>query len=377
MNTPFPSQGEAVHRLGIAMTPGVNASVFDAWMQTGATVREFFSLSMHEICEAIGMNVKLPELARQEALARARAEMEFAKRHNIRIWLSGDADYPYRVHESPDAPAVLFAAGNGHIDSAYNISVVGTRKPTPYGLRLCHELIAGVAAEVNGLTVISGLAYGVDARAHRSALDLGLSTVAVVAHGLDMVYPAMHRNLAREIASRGGLLVTEYPSGERPYKRRFLERNRIVAAMADATLVIESGVRGGALSTANVAFDLDRTVFAVPGRAGDEMSEGCNLLIRRQKGVLATSPAHILDTMMWKSHTHESQKAPVQKQIFSELAEEHMPVYAVLKESGEVLTFDIIHSRCGLSVQQTMSALTEMEFDGVIVRYPGNRFALD
>lgn len=362
--------------LAIAMTPGVNARVMLAWRESDLPDYEFFKLSPRELAQATQMpQLNVPLLKRQESLVRAQQELKFTDTHGVRVTLCTSTDYPYRLLESPDAPAVLFSVGNGSLSADKNISVVGTRRPTPYGVKMCESLVRGVAENTTGLTVTSGLAYGIDARAHLTAMDCGVPTVAVVAHGLDMIYPAAHRQLARDIASRQGLVVSEYPSRERPYRRRFLERNRIVAAMADAVLVVESGVKGGAMSTANVAFELNRVVMAVPGRACDEQSAGCNLLIRRQKGVLIASPSEVLDEMRWLDVSQS--QAPVQHTLFTELSDEHMPVYNVLKSRGEILSFDTIHALSGLSVQATMSALTELEFDGVVVRYPGNRFALE
>ena len=366
-----------VYELAMALTPGMSLEIMRRWHEGGHTPEEFFRRPVAEVAALIGASGRrfVGEDDRRHGFAHARTELEFINRYGIRTLFPTDDEYPVRLKESPDAPLVLFMKGEGNVSTERMVSVVGTRKPTEYGVRMCRRFVADITSTGVETTIVSGLAYGVDACAHTSALEAGAPTIAVVAHGLDMVYPAAHRQLAGMIVHSKGLIISEYPSKEKPQRHRFLERNRIVAALSDATVVIESGYRGGALSTANIAFNLSREVFALPGRVGDEMSEGCNKIISREKARLLLGSEYFLDSMGWEKTAEHP--ASVQRSIFPELDPAQRPVYELLKRSAEPLPFDVICNACRMNVSQMMSMLSEMEFDGTIVRHPGNRFSIN
>lgn len=366
-----------VHTLAMALAKGMTARLMLKWDSESLSPRDFFSMEASDVASALGITSRhsLASVRREELLERAEHELTFMGHHNVRAYICTDRDYPYRLLQNYSAPPVLFTYGNGPLQSEHVVSVVGTRRPTAYGLKWCESIVEECCRQCGDIQVVSGLAYGVDACAHNAALAAGRETVAVVAHGLDMVYPAAHRQLAYDIASRGGLIVTQYPSKTQPFRNNFLARNQIIASLADATIVVESGIRGGALSTANAAFDLDREVFAIPGRIGDEMSEGCNNLIRKNKASIITGADTVVKAMGWHSADTDT-ATPQQAQLFPELSDEQMPVYNILKASDEPMSPDAIHIASGMNIAAVMSVLGDMELDGIAVRLPGNRYSL-
>ena len=241
----------------------------------------------------------LTDLRSGEALRRAEKELAFAEKYHLKICFYEDADYPSRLKACADAPLLFYMKGDVDLEAGKILSVVGTRKMTSYGRCQTEDLIASLAGVFPDLLIVSGLAYGVDVCAHRKALACGLPTLAVVAHGLDSVYPSQHRAVAREMISSGGGMLSEFPSGTEPYRSNFVQRNRIVAGLCDACLVIESPEKGGSLITARMARDYDREVFALPGRPVDANSRGCNLIIKQQVATLVESAEDIVREMNW------------------------------------------------------------------------------
>lgn len=337
---------------------------------------DFFTLSKGALTEALaieGPTQFLESANREQAIFRAREEYKFVKRHNIKVLFITDDDYPWNLREVADAPVVIYQLGETVLNDRESVAMVGTRRPTAPGLDICASMVRDLAIYLPDTLIVSGLAYGIDAAAHTAALDAGLPTAAVVAHGLQMIYPASHRDLARRIISSGGSILSEYPSGETPYRQRFLERNRIVAGLCDATVVVESPVRGGAMSTANTAFSYSREVLAVPGRPSDENSAGCNLLIRKHKASLATCAGDIMEQMGWSPR--ETNIRMEQRNLFPELDGDCRTVYDTLRMKGEPLTPDLLHTLTRLPIAKIMSALGEMEFEGIVARHPGNRYS--
>ena len=341
------------------------------------SVDEFFSLPDARLSELFGrpVNDRFSLMKRDEALARARTESEFMSRHGIEPIVIGSAGYPWSLIDISDPPVVLYKLGGGDICTEHSLSVVGTRRPTVYGTSLCSSLIPELAASFPDLNIISGLAYGIDAAAHTAALDAGALTTAVVAHGLDTIYPAANRDLARRIVREGGAIISEYPSCTRPFPGRFLERNRIVACIPQGVIVVESDLRGGAMSTANDAFSYSREVMAVPGRISDELSRGCNSLVRRGKAHLVTCAADVIDVLGWQSMMPHADAR--QHNLFPELDGDQSIVYDALRSETEPDSLDHIHQILGrLAMSRIMAALGELEFEGVVVRHPGNRYAV-
>lgn len=312
----------------------------------------------------------IPDEKRKEALLFAEKEAAFMEREKILPLLYTDTGYPALLKECDDAPAIIYRRGERMPDSPHMISIVGTRHATPYGKEFCEHLVADLARAVPDIMICSGLAYGIDVCAHRAALDNGVATVAVLGHPLDTIYPSTHASTARKIEERGAL-ISEYTSDRPTLKVNFVARNRIVAGMSHATVIIESGEKGGSLITADLASGYSRDVFALPGDIREERSKGCNELIKRNKAALITSAGDIIEALNWVPQ-QDLQKVP---DLFTEIElDENETRIMALFDTRKEYMIDEIAELCNLPVSTTISALMEMEFKGIIKSYPGNRY---
>lgn len=307
------------------------------------------------------------KIEKKISLSEAEKEAEFILKNNITPIAFNSPDYPERLKHCLDGPLLLFMSGHTQFRSRHVISIVGTRQVTAYGMECCRKLIADLAPL--DPVIVSGFAYGVDIVAHQAAMENGLQTFGVLAHGLDRIYPAVHRKYWERIKESGGF-ITEFRSGSDPEKENFVKRNRIVAGISEATVVIESAEKGGSLITANMANDYNRDVFAVPGRINDKYSQGCNLLIKTQRAHALTSAADLVYILNWD--LKEKPKA-VQKQLFVSLEGEEKAVYDYLMSNGKEL-LDIIALECGFPIHRTSSLLLGMELKGVVRPLPGKLF---
>lgn len=367
------------HRLlGMALSfvPGMNAPFVRHMQESDLTLEEYFSLSQQELITRLSVRAcpAFDRMIRDEAVAKARKEAEFMKRHGIVSLSLTDEDYPSRLSDIDKAPLTLYKLGRADLNAEKIMSIVGTRHATQYGSRYVASFVEDIVAYIPELTIVSGLALGIDSVAHESALKASLPTVAVVAHGLNTIYPSQNRDLARRIIAAGGAIISEYPSGVTPYRSHFLERNRIVATMTDAVLVAESADKGGAMSTAAVASSYGRELFALPGRIGDEMSAGCNRLIRSQKAMMAGSATEIMYMLGWQPKTINV--ATKERDLFPELTGKEKLIYDCLRFTQEPMAIDSIRERTGIAIHDLMATLGEMEFDGIIERLPGSRYTL-
>ena len=308
---------------------------------------------------------------RQEVLQRAAIEEEFVREHGIATTYFTDQNYPHRLLEAPDAPAMIYTLGHCDLESKHIISIVGTRHATQYGIRFCDTLIGELAQRLPDLVVVSGLAYGIDIAAHRAALKHGVKTIAVLPRGLNHIYPASHRNDAIAIAKHGGMLLTDYTSQDSVQKSNFLARNRIVAALSDCTVVVESAGSGGALVTASLAMSYNRDVMAVPGRCGDEFSTGCNKLIATNQAALITCADDLLAAMRWESASPQ----PLQLELFPELTIEEQAVVDVIRNHGEI-HLNTLAEALQQPVYKLMSILVELDGKHVIATLPGCRYTV-
>lgn len=367
---------ETIYKLAYSFLKGMTSETVRKISDSGVSPEDFFGQTTRELVKRLDISNKalFESLPREEAVVRARKESELIDKHHIKAVFLLDDDYPKRLSAVEDAPIILYKLGETDLDSEQIASIVGTRRPTPYGVDFCGKLIKELSEYFPDIVITSGLAYGIDAIAHTKALECNVPTIAVVAHGLNMIYPAAHRDLARTILKKGGAILSEYPFGVKPFKANFLERNRIVAALSDVTVVVESAIKGGAMSTANFAFSYSRDVMALPGRISDENSEGCNLLIRKQKASLITGAADLIETTGWK--IFNIKLSPQQRNLFPELDGENKIVYELLKFSREPLQADRLCSLSKIPVSRLMTILSELEFDGIIIRYPGNRYTI-
>ncbi len=300
----------------------------------------------------------------------ADAEMPFCEKHNIRIIHYLSPDYPKKLSHSPDSPVVLFTKGN--VDCLYKkkmLAIVGTRHATIYGKTMVENLIRDIREHNHDLTIVSGLAYGIDVIAHKASVQHKIPTAAILGHGLDKIYPAQHRSVALDILKDNGVLVTEFPHNSPYDKTNFLRRNRIIAGLCDAILVAESGITGGALVTADYAQGYGRDVFAYPGKVGDTYSSGCNALIKRNKAALCEGLDDIEYGMGWDSVSPKM----VQKQLFEALTEEEETIFELF-EDDQPVSVDYLTSKLAIPVHKVTATLLGMEFKGVITALPGNQY---
>lgn len=302
-------------------------------------------------------------------LETAEKEAEYIVSNNIRTYFYLDNDYPYRLRQCDDSPVVFFFTGSCDLNAVKILSVVGTRNATGRGKELCDKIICGLAAGHPDLIIVSGLAYGIDIASHKAALANNLQTIGVLAHGLKTIYPSVHTSTAKSIIKHGGLL-SDFISDALPERNNFIKRNRIIAGLSDATLVVESGIKGGALITADIASSYNRDVLAVPGRPDDLWSSGCNNLIKGNKAALVECSEDIEYILDWKP---EKAKTPVQRTLFSDLDDNEKLIYELISKEGE-LTIDSICRGLEMPVYKLSSLLLQMEFKGLVKCFPGNLY---
>lgn len=307
-----------------------------------------------------------------EALKRAAVEMEFITKGGIRAMTLHDADYPQRLVHCPDAPIVLFYKGSADINQRYILNMVGTRHCTSYGQDLVRRFLTDLRQLCPQVVVVSGLAYGIDICAHRNALELGYETIGVLAHGLDQIYPPRHRDTAVQMVSHGGLL-TEYVSQTQALPNNFRQRNRIVAGISDATVLVESAYKGGGLITCRIAQEYGRDVFAFPGAVGAPYSEGCNRLIRNNTAALLTSAQDFVEDMGWQ--TVRQQPDAVERQLFPDLTEEEQQVVSLLQQTND-LQLNLLSVKSNIPIGQLTAVLFQLEMKGVVRPMAGGTYHL-
>ncbi len=340
----------------------------------GSVEAVFNSKNKFEKIPGIGVLTasRLKNADKSAILDRAEKELNFIKQQKINVHFFTDDNYPRRLSYCEDAPLLLFSKGTTNTEVSKVISVVGTRLATDNGLDLCEKLIADLARRHPNTLVISGLAYGIDICAHRAALRNNLPTIAVLAHGLDRVYPGVHNNTAREIIKQG-MLLTEFFMDTNPDRPNFVRRNRIVAGMADAVVVVESAKKGGALITAGIASSYNRDVLAFPGRVNDEFSQGCNKLIKSNIAALIESIEDLEYALGWESSkkAHSSQRT-----LFASVdTPEEKTIMEVLYQEKE-MNLNLLSIQCGMPVSKLSATLLDLEFKGLVKSRPGGIFKL-
>ena len=298
------------------------------------------------------------------------AELRFIEKYKIKTLFLTDPEYPQRLLNCYDSPTLLFYKGTADLNASKVVAIVGTRSNTDYGKQFTEDLIAALSSQQ--ALIISGLAIGIDAYAHKAALKNDLPTVGVVGHGLDKIYPSVNKGLARDMALQNGGILSEFFSGTLPDKHNFPLRNRIVAGMSDATIVVETLISGGSMITAKLADAYNRDVFAVPGRTTDTKSKGCNYLIKNNKAILLTDADQLLDIMGWQE---KKKKVKKQKELFIELTPEEKQVIDILKQK-ESVHIDEINISSGLSSSAVAAAILNLELQSVIGSMPGKMYKL-
>lgn len=314
--------------------------------------------------------VCIDEILNRKNLDDAFSELEWCREKGIRIHHRDDPDFPPLLRSCPDAPVVFYSFGNCNFSCDRIISIVGTRLSSSYGEKICRKIAAELADSGVKPVIASGLAFGIDITAHLAALDNGLETIAILANPLDRIYPVAHTSHARKIVKQGAL-ITEFARGSESFKINFVQRNRLIAGLSAATIIVESRAHGGALITAELAHSYSREVFAVPGRVGDIRSEGCNNLIAKNIAAIYTSADDLLTALGWASEKSESQQA---RKLFYEGDPDKEKILVALRLNPE-LNIDELHSITGQKIQELTARVVELEIEGYICSVQGNRYS--
>jgi DNA processing protein len=364
---------EKIYQVALVFTPGVGGVLAKHLVSHCGSAQAIFESPRSKLLKIphIGRNVA-EILLNKEGLRKAEKELTSLENTLTEILFYTDKNFPARLNVLHDAPALLFYRGNADLNTARIVSVVGTRSATTYGKSFVEELVSSMN-RYNNLLLVSGLAYGIDSFVHKNALTNNLPNIAVMGTGLDIIYPSAHRSLAEQITQNGGLL-TEHPLGTKPDARHFPARNRIVAGMCDAVIVVEAAAKGGALITAEIANSYNKDVFAVPGNIGNKFSEGCNNLIKSHKAHLFTGLADLEYIMNWQSENILPK--PKLPDLFETQLEEPEKKLLTLLQTQPGLMLDEISWQAQISIHQTASLLMNLELQGYVKALPGKKFTL-
>lgn len=365
---------EIIYSIALTQVPGIGVVWGRNLLKAAGTAVDVFRRKdeLYELIPGITKRI-IAALDCPDVLLRAEKEYEFISKKNIRCLTINDKEYPSRLRECVDAPIVLYFKGNTDLNNYHVIDIVGTRNITDYGKNLCERFISELKEICPGVLIVSGLAYGVDIYAHRAALSNNLPTVGVLAHGLDRIYPATHRKTAVDMLDNGGLL-TEFITGTTPDRYNFVARNRIVAGMSDATIVIESALKGGSLITAEIANGYNRECFAFPGRSLDEFSQGCNRLIRENKACLIECAEDFVESMGW-NFANNNNKSVIAPTLFPELSNEEQIVVSLLESHG-ISQINTLVVEANIPVNKMNALLFELEMKGLVRVLAGGMYQL-
>lgn len=359
-----------LHQVAVTFLKNIGATLGRVMVSHLGSAEAVFNSSGAKLLTVPGIGDKtVRELNFEEALQKAEIELKFAEKHDIDILFYTDPRFPKRLKNCFDAPTLLYSKGNADLNARKVISIVGTRNATDYGRELCEELVAEL--QQYNVLVVSGLAHGIDVIAHKECLKQKMSTVGVLGHGLDKMYPAANKSTADKMLEHGGLL-TEYPSGTLASPSNFPARNRIVAGMADATIVVEASIKGGALITAEIANSYNRDVFAFPGRLTDTYSEGCNFLIRNHKANLLTCVADLAYSMGWEK---PADVKPVEQFLLPlDLSDDERSIYYILQQNSAPMAIDDLTIKTNMPMSTLAMNLLNMEMQGFIKSMPGKMY---
>lgn len=355
--------------LALWAVPGIGSLMSRRLIAYFGGIEQLFKLKSSELQKISGIGPQLADSIKKENYyEKADQMLAFAEKYRIDILTSFNDKYPVRLKQCEDGPLVLFVKGQPIKEELKYIAMVGTRSATTRGTAFCQELIEELKKKNHEVCIVSGLAFGIDITAHRASLAQKIPTIGVLGHGFDTMYPASHRNTATEMLEQG-CLVTEFFPGVFPDKNNFIRRNRIIAGLSDAVIVVESDVKGGALITAQLANSYNREVFAVPGRTNDKYSSGCNWLIKTNQANLLEKINDLEYQMGW-----DEKPKVIQKQLFVELQPDEKVIYDFLLQQTEA-TIDIICRETGLAMPKVSALLLTMEFNGLVKSLPGKVYA--
>lgn len=362
---------ELLHQLALTMVPNVGAVQAKILVEQFGSAEDIFKARKKDLdaIEGIG-EIRAAAIKHFHGFAEAEAELEFIEKYKISTLFLTDKNYPQRLLNCYDSPTLLFYRGNADLNASRIISIIGTRHNTDYGKMLTDKLVSDL--QPMNVTIVSGLAYGIDALAHKAAVQNGTTTIGVLAHGLDTIYPLQHASLAKQMLANGGLL-SEFRKNTKPDKHNFPKRNRIVAGMADATIVIETPVKGGSIITAELANGYNKDVFAYPGRTNDVKSAGCNQLIRTNKAMLLNDTIELIEMLGWDDKKVKPKK---QKELFIELSPDEKILIDVLQDK-DVTHIDELYIKSGLNSSSVAAALLNLEFQNLVASLPGKTYRLN
>jgi DNA processing protein len=361
-----------LHEIALTFIKGVGDITIKQLVSYCGSAEGVFKSTKKSLEKIPGIGSKTAQsIVSLDAFARAEEELIFIDKYKIKSLFYLNNDYPKRLKNCIDSPTILYYKGTANLNNEKVVSIVGTRNATAYGRNICEKLIDGL--KQHNLLISSGLAYGIDIAAHKYALQLGVETVGVLGHGLDRIYPALHRPIAEKMLTQGGLL-TEFPSKTNPERSNFPKRNRIIAGMADATIVIEAARTGGALITAEIANSYNKDVFAVPGRLEDEVSEGCNFLIKTNRAHLLSKPEDVEYIMGWFTKTNTHHK--IAPKLFIDLSPEEQKIVDIIRDNTSI-GIDDLQSKLEMPQSKLAMFLLTLEMQSVIISLPGKVYRLN
>ena len=362
---------DLLYQIALTLIPNIGDVHAKTLINNFGSANEVFSAKKKDLesIEGIG-SVRANSIKYFQDFKLAEVEISFIEKYKITPLFITDKNYPQRLLNCYDSPLMLYYKGNTDLNQPKIIAIVGTRSNNEYGKNVCEKLIEDLTEQ--NVLIVSGLAFGIDTIAHKSALKNNLKTLAVLAHGLDRIYPTQNKSLAKDMIEQGGLL-TDFRSNTNPDKQNFPKRNRIVAGISDAIVVVETGIKGGSLITAELANGYNKDVFAIPGRTNDTKSEGCNYLIKNNKAALITSASDLLLNMGWKEQKEMSPKK--QRELFIELSDDEKIIVNILQQQ-EQIHIDELYIKSGLSSSAAASALLTLEMQNVVNSLPGKIYKL-
>ncbi len=364
-----------IYQIGLTLVRGIGNIIAKQIIEYLGGAEPLFKEKAYALERIPGITPRIiAEIRKPEVLRRAEKEVCFIEKNKIRALYIRDEDYPSRFRECIDSPVMLYYLGNADLNARRIVSIVGTRNATAYGREMTERMIKGLAEKYPDILVVSGLAYGIDYAAHQAALKEHMPTVGVLAHGLDRIYPYTHKNIAIQMVENGGLL-TDFMSETNPDRQNFVKRNRIIAGISDCTIVIESANKGGALVTANIADSYHKDVLAIPGRADDVYSQGCNRLIKEKKAALIECAEDILREMCWEIPLPHKPVEAIQRTFLPDLSPEQQQVVDILSQT-ESMQLNVLAIELNRPVSKLSVSLFDLEMNGIVRCMPGGLYRL-
>ncbi len=363
---------ELLYKIALNLLPGIGPITARKLVAYLGGVKEVFSTSPTKLQKIPGIGKTIAnKIIQSKALEEAEKELKIIDSQNIKVLFYLDEEYPKKLKNFDDSPIILYQKGDFSYKQKIFLAVIGTRKPDEYGKILCEKFFKELNESGLKPVIISGLAYGIDVCAHKKALEYNMETIAILGHGLGYLYPQAHKKIAKDIIDHSGALITEYPYFKKPEPSNFVHRNRIIAALADALLVVQSAKKGGSLITAEYAMDYSTPVYTFPGRISDTKMQGCNYLIKTNRAALIENANDLIFEMNWQQVNTQKQKT-----IFPSLNKEEQIIYDFLSQNNQPQNIDIIAYNTNMSVSKTLTTLFSMEMKGVVKSLPGRMYTI-